>query len=286
MSASSVQYRIRPGGPWQRLLPSVYLTTTGTATRDQLQMAALLYAGDGSVLTGWAALSKYQIRVPEAKTVDVLVPANCKRSSHAFAVVHRTRRMPTTVLADGELAFVVPARAVADMVAGMTALSDARQAIARVVQERRCSVAQIAAELQHRRGEGANLAREVLAEVADGVRSVAEADLRVLVLRSGLPKPLFNPRLYLNGQFLACPDAWWPEFGVAVEVDSRQWHLLPADWEETMLRHRKMQVAGLHVLHFTPRELRTSPQQVVADITAALEMGKPVTGIITKPALD
>lgn len=51
--------------------------------------------------------------------------------------------------------------------------------------------------------------RAVLDEVADGVRSAAEADLRLLIKRSGLPEPLYNPDLYLGSMFLARPDAWW-----------------------------------------------------------------------------
>ena len=30
--------------------------------------------------------------------------------------------------------------------------------------------------------------------------------------------PLFNPSLYLGDTFLAKPDAWWPDAGVAAEV--------------------------------------------------------------------
>jgi hypothetical protein len=40
--------------------------------------------------------------------------------------------------------------------------------------------------------------------VADGVRSVAEADFRVLILRSDLPRPVFNARLIdVNGTLIA-----------------------------------------------------------------------------------
>jgi hypothetical protein len=58
-----LRHRIRLGGPWQRLLPGIYLTTTGQPTRDQLQVAAALFAGAESVITGWAALRNYKIRV-------------------------------------------------------------------------------------------------------------------------------------------------------------------------------------------------------------------------------
>ena len=47
---------------------------------------------------------------------------------------------------------------------------------------------------------------------------------------------MFNARLYVGSEFVAVPDAWWPDVGVAVEVESREWHLSPEDWERTMRR--------------------------------------------------
>ena len=83
--------------------------------------------------------------------------------------------------------------------------------------------------------------REALAEVGDGVRSVAEADFRVLILRSSLPKPVFNARLFdADGTFIAMVDAWWQDAGVAAEVDSRAYHLAAADQDRTTERHDKL----------------------------------------------
>jgi hypothetical protein len=95
------------------------------------------------------------------------------------------------------------------------------------------------------------LFRRVLAEVAAGIRSAPEAELRELIASSSLPPPLYNPDLYLNGKFLARPDAWWPQAAVAVEVDSKEWHLLPSDWQRTLRRHRRMTAAGIYVVHLT-----------------------------------
>ena len=78
------------------------------------------------------------------------------------------------------------------------------------------------------------LLRAALDEVADGVRSAAEGDLHDLVSRAELPEPMLNPLLYLNGEFIASPDEWWPGAGVAAEVDSREYHLSPDDWQRTM----------------------------------------------------
>jgi hypothetical protein len=56
VTPSGIQHRTRRGGPWQRLLPGVYLTTSGEPAREQLTVAAMLYAGPASLLTGPAAL--------------------------------------------------------------------------------------------------------------------------------------------------------------------------------------------------------------------------------------
>jgi hypothetical protein len=64
--------------------------------------------------------------------------------------------------------------------------------------------------------------------------------------------------------FLGCAGAWWPEAGLAAEVDSRRWHLSPEDWEKTMDRHGRFGQHGIVTLHFTPHRIRTSPDAVIA----------------------
>ena len=51
-----MQWRIRAGGPWQVLLPGVYLGLTGAPNLPQQEVAALLYAAPGSIITGPVAL--------------------------------------------------------------------------------------------------------------------------------------------------------------------------------------------------------------------------------------
>ncbi len=285
LTAHELAHRIRPDGPWQRVLPAVYLTVTGEPTREQLEVAALLYAGAGSVITGPAALRQYLTQAPETRLVDVLVPVDRKRSSREFAVLHRTRRMPELALTDGAIAFALPARAVADTVRGLARLGDVRAVVAAAVQERRCTIAELREELTRGPSNGRTpRLRTVLDEVAGGIRSAPEGDFLDLIRRSGLPMPMFNPRLYLNGKFLAQPDAWWPESGVIAEVDSRQWHSSPEHWEETMRRHARLGAVGIVVLHFSPRQIRTEPDRVQRVLAGALAVGRPLPGIVTRQA--
>jgi hypothetical protein len=123
--------------------------------------------------------------------------------------------------------------------------------------------------------------------VADGIRSVAEADLKDLLARARIPMPLFNPALYdRDGTFIARPDAWWPELGIAIEVDSREWHLSPEDHAHTLARGRRMGKYQIVVLRFTPNQIRSDPASVIKDITEALAgaRGRPPLNLRTVPA--
>jgi hypothetical protein len=286
MTRGTLRHRIRAGGTWQRLLPGVYLTTTGEPTFEQLLIASLLHAGPDGLVTGPAALANYRIRGPQTRLIDVLIPAASKRSDAGFVIVHRTWRMPREAICDGPVRYAPAARAVGDSVRAMAGadLANVRAVVAGAVQQGRCTVADLAAELQAGPVRGSATLRAVLAEVIDGIRSPAEADLRTLIRRSALPQPLYNAKLYLpDGAFLAQADAWWPDYGVAAEVDSRDWHLSPADWERTMARHARMSAAGIIVLHFSPRQQRDQPADVISTIAAALKAGRPLPTITTRP---
>jgi hypothetical protein len=284
LSLRQLNYRIRPGGPWQRLLPGVYLTVTGTPTADQLDMAALLHAGKYCMITGLAALRRHSVRVQPTQMVDVLVPAASRRASRDYVRLHRTRRWPPMVAYNCSIEFALVPRAAIDAAIGMQDIRAVRGLLAGVVQQQRCSVSELAAELGNSRERCTGLIRSVLGEVAGGMMSAPEGDLMDLVTRARLPVPMYNPWLYLGETFLARPDAWWPEAGVAGEVDSREWHLSPADWERTMSRHDRMTAAGIRVLHFSPAQLRSRPDEVVELVRSALSTGSPVPAIRTVPA--
>src|SRR5689334_7360749 len=188
MPQSTLDRYIAPGGRWQRLLPGVYLAVTGAATQDQRELAALLYAGRRSLLTGSAAMRRHRLRPAGPDVVDVLIPWQRRRQSTGFVRVHRTRRMPVRLNVTGGIRFAKAPRAVADAARGLTRFDDVRQVVCEAVQRRACSVAELTEELEAGPPRSSALFREALAEVGDGVRSVAEADFRILILRSGLPR--------------------------------------------------------------------------------------------------
>jgi very-short-patch-repair endonuclease len=274
MKDTAMQWRVRAGGPWQALLPGVYLGLTGAPNLLQKEMAALLYAGPDSLITGPAALMHHGLRSRVVlEMVDVLVPAARQRLSTGFVRLHRTRRMPLRIVSAGPIRLAPAARAVADTVRLLAEVRDARAVVADAVQRARCSVRELAEEVRDGPMRGSAVLRSILAEVADGIRSTAEGDLRDLIRAARLPMPLFNASLYVGDTFIARADAWWPEAGVVVEVDSYEWHMSPADADRTRKRHDLLCAAGVYPLHFSPRQIRREPAEVVRMIKDALDRG-------------
>ena len=274
MSDAALRHRIGDRGAWQPLLPGVYASCTGPVSAQQRNTAALLFAGPRSVITGPAALVSHRIRAPQTHVVDVLVPMERRRRSVNFVRVSRTSRMPGLLFRDGPLSYAPPARAVADTVRGLRDLGEVRAVVADGVQRGTVLIWQLNDELSCGPVQGSARLRRVLEEVADGVRSSAEGDLRTLVKRERLPEPMYNPHLFAGDTFIAVPDAWWPDAGVAVEIESRQWHLSPGDWEQTMARASRMSAYGIAVLHFPPRRLTNESRRVAGEIRAAVEAGR------------
>jgi len=273
LTEGALRRRISPNGPWRVVLPGIYLSHTGGLTVGQREIAAMLYAGRGCVITGQAALCR-QGMVPPSDTIDVLIPASARRLSVGFVQIHRTSRMPAQPWRMDGLRWAPPARAVADAARGDLVLREVRALVAGAVHQRKCTVNQLAAELRAGPSQGSGALRAALEEVADGIASVAEGDLRKLIKKGRLPEPLYNASLFVGAEFLACPDLWWPDAGVAGEVDSREWHLSPADWQRTQARHARMSAQGILVLHYAPSRIRSDPAGVVAEIRKALEAGR------------
>jgi hypothetical protein len=274
LSKDALRHRLRADGPWRVVLPGIYLAHNGGLTIGHREIAAVLYAGRGCVITGPAALRRQGVRVPLSDTVDVLIPATTRRLSTGFVQIHRTTRMPDRPWRLDGIRWAPAARAVADAAHGDLEPREVRALVADAVQHGKCTIGQLAAELRAGPPQGSGALRAALEEVAAGVRSVVEGDLRKLIMRSGLPEPMYNPRLFVGDAFLAKPDAWWPDAGVACEVDSREWHLSPDGWERTQARHARMSAHGILVLHYAPRRIRSDSTAVASELRATLAAGR------------
>ncbi|MFI7678081.1 hypothetical protein [Actinophytocola sp. NPDC049390] len=261
--------RCMPGGPWQRLLPGVVLLGNLPPTRRQLVAAALLYAGPGSVITGLEACRRHGLRnMPDDQRVHLLVPHERRAICSDYVIVERTRRMPRPVIRDG-VPLAPLTRSVLDACRRFTSYDPTRALITEAVQRCRLSPRWLRHELEAGSQRGTAVPRAVLKDVAIGARSVAEIDAMRVWKRTDLPRPRWNVALRdSHGEYVAVPDAWF-EVGLAWEIDSYEFHFQREDYAKTINRNARYAAVGVTVLQTLPNRLRSAPDSVAAELTAA-----------------
>lgn len=276
LSKSAIDHRLRMGGPWRKLLPGVYVATTGALTQQQRAMAALVHVGARGVVTGAVAVRLHGLQCASpGDRIEVLVSPKVRVQDADFVQVTLTTRMPVRVYKLKCLRYALPARAVADAARTMTRLSDVRAVVATALQRDRCSLEELVAELNDGPSRGSRLLRIALYEVGDGIRSAAEGDLKDLIEHSDLDKPEYNVALYTqDGTFLGIADVWWRRAGVVGEVDSVQYHLSPDDYRRTTMRHNRMAAHGINVLHFLPASIKSDGDTILKNLADAIEAGR------------
>lgn len=270
--SSTIAYRTKAlDGMWSRPLPGVVLLHTGTPTPDERASAALLYAGEGAVLTGLESLRRHGLRrLPPIELVHVLIPQERRRVGVAFTVCERTERLPAADPVTG-LPCAPVARALVDVGRRIDRLDQVRAMTAEAVQRRLCTQQALLAELATAQRRRTARIRLVAAEIVGGIRSAAEADTQRVLQREGFPPALWNHDLYTpDGQFIGCPDAWFDEEGVALEVDSREWHLDPHWWEQTQTKRARFASYGIPSVPVTPRRLHQDLPEFVRDLHMTL----------------
>ncbi|MEV4438696.1 hypothetical protein AB0K09_06670 [Streptomyces sp. NPDC049577] len=294
---ATVAERCRPGGPWQRLAPGVYLLHPGPATSEERLHAALMYtlprtavppqrrpsppraaepASYGeAMITGMAALALHRFTsVPpltRLERIDVLVPRVRRLRSASFVRIVRAHTVPRPRLLTG-VPVAPPARAVADAVGQLTEAATVRRLLTEAVRGGHCEAAAVVRELTRARLLDRPHVREAVdALLAEG-RAVAEGRLYAMVRDHALPAPLWNVELRLpGGPTLGGVDAYWPDHAVALEIDAR----VPRQDDgavsgEQCRKREHLERLGVTVVHVTPRKLRESAEQQAAVVRTAL----------------
>ncbi|MFE2534226.1 hypothetical protein [Streptomyces sp. NPDC059371] len=302
VTAADANERCRPGGPWQRILPGVFLLRPGPPTPEERLHAALLYtarppsartaprvpAQPGSpeprahrpsadaLITGLAALALHGFSctppLPSLGTIDVLVPRLRRLRSAGFVRIVRTTVLPAPVFVAGVPVAAVP-RALADAVAELTDAEAVRALLTEAVRRGYCEPRSVVEELTAARLlDRPHVVDAVDSLVAEG-RAIAENRLYRMVFEHGLPDPVWNVDLRLpGGPHLGALDAYWPEQAVAVELDTRT-PLQDADdtrASERTRRREHLERLGITVVHMTPRKLRDAMEQQATVVRTAL----------------
>lgn len=284
LSDDFIRQRIERG-VWMHLCPGVFLSGTGPVSEEQAWRASLLACGPRSMLTGVAGMRAHGVRIDRRPSAEVLLPHDVRRSSTPLYLPVRSRNCPRPIDVGG-LAVAPIDVATIHACRGVVGIRNVRAILAASVQQRKCDAGSLIAAAA-RSGRVRALVRAGLKEIKEGVRSVPEGDLRRLIMQTSLPMPIFNPTL-LNaaGEVIAVPDAYWELAGVALEVESKEYHFYEGRWQHTMKVRSHMSSYGILVVQAPPSRISTDRTSLLADIerTYATGLARGPLGLTVLPA--
>lgn len=241
-----------------------------------LQERALLFAiapslPPGSAFWGPTAARLYGLDAPQPPRPEVVLPAGDPIAKRAEARVHRLQLREGDVVHLEGLPVTSPLRTCFDL-AGHLHPVPAVVAIDMALHAGLVQQAAFAAYVAAHRGvAGVVGARRVLELVEPKAESPMETQLRLLLVRRGLPRPQAQVELFDEaGVFAGRLDLYYPEARLGIEYDgeNHRERLISDD-----RRQNRLQAIGVQLLRYTASDLRERPDTIVREVRRALSRG-------------
>lgn len=272
LSEHRLRYRVATGA-WVRVRPSVYRVGGAPETWRQRLEALLMWAGARAALSHRTAAALHGFKLFEEGPLDLTTTRFLRPRSDL--TLHRVRALlqrDVTTLDD--LKVTSATRTLIDL----SALNDVRTMRATIDQALRekkttCEKLEEAVSRSMNR-PGVIDVRSLLREFA-GAGGPTESELEALSLRlileSGLPAPKVQWAI-IAGRKQRRLDLMFIAQRVVVEVDGYAWHSGVDSFEDDRERSNGLMLSGLSVLHWTWRTLHDRPDELIAELYAALHM--------------
>jgi very-short-patch-repair endonuclease len=249
------------------ILPGVYGVGHDCIDRETRLMAAILFAGPGSVLSHETAAAHWGLLewhggIHVVRDFNRVLPG---RSRDSWLIVHRTRFLPPSETA---MHNHLPVTSVERTLLNIAATQPRRKVESCLTAAERLRLLdkrKMDKVLERGPGwKGINMLRALMAEWSDEVtrsRSDLEERFFFLCRGGGLDTPRVNTMI--EGFEV---DIFWPQHRLIVELDSRTHHLTRKAFEEDRKRDAVLQAAGYRVVRITHRMLEQDPQSAVDSV--------------------
>ena len=270
MTPSSIKHRIRVGR-WTVEMRSVYRLMDMTDTSD-LVRAAIAVLPD-SVVSHQTAAEMHRLHRVRTSVPTVTVHS---RTTHSFpgVKVYRNHDLaPLHTEMCGGIPVTTLARTVIDL-AAVLHIEHMRDIVTDLIAEKRLTVKMLGRvfdDVACRGKPGTSSIRMILEERGTGPAvdaSVLERRGLAVLLSGGLPQPQleFQMPWNLSRRF----DASYPEWSIAIEWDSRRWHMRADAFERDRARDRSALLHGWSVYRFTWDDVKNRPDMIVDTIRTAI----------------
>lgn len=249
---------------------NVYVPTGHELTAVSRGVAAWLWSGRQAPLAGLSAAALHG-----ARWIDPELPAELYRQNGKppldGIVIHRDNLRDEEVCAMRGIAVTTPARTAFDL-GRRKGLTGALIRVDALANATGLEVSDVGSLIQRHPGvRGLVQLRRILLLMDAGAESPQETRTRLLLVRSGLPKP--ETQIRILDRF-NCPfarlDMGYRELKVAIEFDGAQHWTDPAQRTADIDRHAELAALGWQIVRVSSDLLRYRPDVVVVRVCTAL----------------
>lgn len=263
-------------GALERVHPTVYRVAGAPRTWEQRVLLAVLAAGPGALASHRSAAALWGLDGSTRGVPEFVTP----RHLRSRAELGRAHESTDLHLAQPTERLAIPCTGLVRTLVDLGAVVPGerlQQAIDDAIRRRLCSWEDLLHALARhsRRGRrGVGPLRAILEECYGTVIPDSRFNRLVerLLVDSGLPQPEIEHRIVdASGVEVARVDLAYPPQRVALELDSRRYHLSVAAFETDRPRQNRLEVLGWTVLRYTWLHYIRSPMKLVSDVSVALE---------------
>jgi predicted transcriptional regulator of viral defense system len=272
LGRDAIAYRAKTGR-LHRIHPGVYAVGHRILALKGQYMAAALAAGDGAAISHRSAAQLHGLLAATTARIDVSSPRRLKPTRAIRP--HQTRTLaPRDVTTVDGIPVTTVARTLLDLVA-VAPQRHVERAIDQAEILRTFDLAALDDVVSRANGRATKRLERALQAHRDGpamTRSELEEAFLALVAEARLPRPRINARVC--GYEV---DAYWPDRGVVVELDSYRYHHTRRAFESDRRRDIALQAAGIRTARITDRRINREPRAVVTDLRRLVDSGPPLS---------
>ncbi|MUM15718.1 DUF559 domain-containing protein [Mycobacterium sp. CBMA271] len=252
-----------------RLYPNVYLSTGSTLTAADRAIAAWLWSGRQTVVSGRSAAALLGSKWVDADASAEL--ALTRKHAPKLITVHQDKLSADEIVRLGEQSVTTPARTAFDIGRRM-AFSPALVHLDALLRATQFDVEEVTSLIDRHVGvRGLVQLRRLLGLVDGGAESPQETRTRLLIVRSGMPKPTTQIRVTdESGWVIARIDLGWEEWKVGVEFDGAQHWTDPAQRSRDIDRTAELDDLGWRLVRVNSEMLRHREGTVITRVGQAL----------------
>lgn len=275
MTETQVKWRLRTGS-WVRVAQGVYRHRSTPDTRMARLLAVCLTST--ALASHRSAAALHRIDGFRLDRIELVVPrggARCMRG----AILHQSTQFDLT---DPTECQGVPCTGLGRTLLDVSAVVNRQlldQAIDSVLRDGRLRLTDLYRILvsHARRGrDGCAAFRASLEARCDDPVPLSAWSRMVadLLVESGLRQPVMEHRICTHdGEFVAQVDLAYPDCRVAIELDSRRWHLNRVSFDKDPERRNRLTIEGWTVLNFTWTHYVHEPNKLCATVRTACRQG-------------